>query len=369
MAGTYRCIAGAAVLSLAAWATPTPAQQKEAATRPAFEGPFQKPTAVCDQDGKPILTRRAVAHPAVADWNADGRNDILLGCHKNMDTAAAEIRVLLNVGTKESPRFRWPTKELVRLEGQPRGFSVSCGCKSSGTFELHPMDWNGDGRFDLVVNTYWSTDGVRLLLNGGKSAERPTFVKDRMLHRIGSHGKGSGGGDWNQDGVADLVFPVNAYGWAVYPGSKSADGGVKFADKPAFSSGDFRLVGQDRWFDHSPYAWNFSGKRPAGAKAVEIVAVMEDPGNARRKYSEHLCHVNYYLLDRQARTCTLRGTLATNKAAHTRLGIGDLNGDGSMDVLYTGGAFSRGEETQIWVMYGKAQNVPPAASAHRKEKE
>ena len=40
------------------------------------------------------------------------------------------------------------------------------------------------------------------------------------------------------------------------------------------------------------------------------------------------------------------------------MSVGDLNGDGRMDLLTTGGVFTKGESTEIWVLYGKVKNVP-----------
>ncbi len=324
---------------------------------------FEKAAPAEDQDGKVLLTKRAVGHPVVWDFNADGRNDILLGCHKGMDTAAAEIVVLENVGEKGKPRFRWPARKAVRLAGQEQCFSVSCGCKSGGTFEVHPVDWNGDGHFDLVVNTYWQSDGVRVLLNTGASKTDPTFTRGPVLHRISSHGRRSGGGDWTGDGVVDFVFPVNHYGWSVYPGVGGPGGKLRFADKPVMTSREHKNLSGQRWFDYTPYAWNFSGTRPAGGNELEILAANDDPAGASRPYLEKLTHLEMFLLDRKARTVRRVGRLWSVPAAYARLSIGDLNQDGRMDVLCTGGVFTRGQDTKIWVLYGKVKNVPPAPAA------
>jgi len=359
-------LAGLALLATAV-STAGAAEGKETKAAPAAtpdpKSLFREPVALVDADGKPILTRRAVGHPVVLDFNADGRKDVLLGCHRGMDTAAAEILLLENVGTNAEPRFAWPTTKAVRLDEGKQCFSVSCGCKSGGTFEVFPADYNGDGYPDLVVNTYWRSDGVRVLMNTGKSRQNPTFVRGAMLHSIGSHGRGSGGGDWDGDGVMDFVFPVNRYGWAVYPGRRDARGGLRFADKPAMTRGQYKMVGQDGWFEHSPYAWNFSGRCPPGAARTEIIASASDPGNRGRPYSAHRSHLKFYVLDRAARTVTPAGRIWTNNAALMRISIGDLNADGSMDVLCTGGVFTGGAETKIWVLYGTVRNIPPKAKA------
>lgn len=36
----------------------------------------------------------------------------------------------------------------------------------------------------------------------------------------------------------------------------------------------------------------------------------------------------------------------------------DFDADGCMDVLYSGGVFTTGKDTNIRVMYGKVRNVP-----------
>jgi len=323
---------------------------------------FQEPEAIRDQAGKTILTRRAVGHPVAWDFNGDGKKDILLGCHRNMDTVAAEILVLENVGTKREPRFQWPTRKAVCLEKAQRGFSVSCGCKSGGTFEVHPVDYNGDGHFDLVVNTYWQTDGVRVLLNTGESRTAPTFTRGEVLHQIASHGRRSGGGDWTGDGVADFVFPVNHYGWAVHPGVRDGRR-VTFAGKPALTSGKFKIVGGKRWFDYSPHAWNFSGRRPTGGNEVEIIAANDDPASREKPFSEKRTNLEMFVLDRQAGTVAPVGRLWSVPAAYARMSIGDLNDDGCIDLLTAGGVFTRGQDTKIWVLYGKVKNTPPKPPA------
>lgn len=321
---------------------------------------FSGPSAVVDQDGKPIVTRRAVGHPAVCDFNGDGKPDIALGCHTTMDTVQAEILLLENVGTKAQPRFRWPATALQVLQGgPPASFCTSAGCKSGGTFIVHPVDWNGDRHVDMVVNTQWRT-GVVLLLNTGRSRTSPTFTKARKLHSIRSHGRSSGGGDWNNDGIPDLVYPANRYGWTVYLGKRTAAGGVEFDAKPALTHRQYKMIGQNGWWQHTPYAWNFSGKHPAGSKVTEVVATDAMPGERVASYAKKRCPITYYWLDHEKKTATRKGTLAVSHAALTRIAIGDLNADGSMDILYTGGVFTRGDETKIHVLYGKVHNIPRA---------
>jgi len=333
-----------------------PARAEE---RAGVKALFHPPVALADQDGQPILTRRANGHPAVGDFNADGKPDVILGCKLNMDTAQAEVLLLENVGAQGKPAFRWPAPSLKILGGHaPVRFSCSAGCKSGGTFIIHPLDWNGDGRTDLVVNTQWKR-GVLLFEHTGLPKAGPTFRPVRKLHDVRSHGKSSGGGDWNNDGIPDLVFPANRYGWSVYLGRRLAGRGhIVFDAKPALTHQGYTLVGQKGWWQHTPYAWNFSGRCPPGSKMTEVAAADAVPEDAKVSYAKKRCAITLSRLDHEKKTATLLGTVAVSRAAVTRLAIGDLNGDGSMDILYTGGVFTKGQDTHIHVLYGKVKNIP-----------
>lgn len=332
-----------------------------------LQGLFEPPVALADQAGAAIVTRRAAGHVAVVDWNSDGKNDLVLGCHAGMDTPQAELLLLENGGTAAAPAFLWPAKGNVQLTaGDPESCSVlqgSCGCKSSGAFEIAPWDADGNGKPDLIINTYW-TRGVLLLLHSGMKDGLPVYKQGEVLFEIGQkHGRGSGFGDWNNDGIPDYVHPVNEYGWTVHVGKPRPDGGFTLR-KNALSSAGFTLKGHEaypaaaenrKWFDRTPCAWNFSGKHGADSPVTEVVAVKYQAGyHQTANYAAKLCDINLYWLDREAKTCVKQATLAVNAAATTRLGLGDLDGDGAMDVLYTGGTFNKdGAGTKIWWLRGK----------------
>jgi hypothetical protein len=319
---------------------------------------FTKPTALLDQGGKVILTKRANGHAVPFDVDADGKMDVLLGCHADMNTTRAEILVLRNVGTSDNPKLQWPVDRSVKHVDKDGSYSGSCGCKGGGAYELHPGDWNGDGHFDIVLNTMWKR-GVVVLLNAGRKQKDPAVYHGAKLHSITSHGKSSGGGDWNADGINDFVFPVNSYGWAMYPGRRNGEKGKTFASEAAFRSIEFtNALGKRKWFDRTPYAWNYSGNNGVGSDVTEIIAVRNDPANKGKNYDKHVSLVEYFHLDRKAKTCKQVGTIAKINASEVRLGVGDLNQDGCVDLLLTGGVFTKGQDTQIWVLYGKVKNVP-----------
>ncbi|MCD6364238.1 MAG: hypothetical protein J7M14_00005 [Planctomycetes bacterium] len=131
---------------------------------------------------------------------------------------------------------------------------------------------------------------------------------------------------------------------------------------------NYKIIGREGWFDYSPYAWNFSPRRTKGSHTTEIVAVSEDPTNKGKPYSKQVSHVEMFVMDRRAATVTRVARLWTNHAAYTRLSIGDLNADGAIDLLMTGGVFTKGEDTKVWVTYGRVANIPaspPAAPTTR----
>lgn len=342
---------------------------------------FAPPAELVDQDGKPIVTKLGAGHPVILDWNGDGKMDLILGSKAGMFTMMGQALLLENVGTAAAPRFRWPGALPVQVGEEGKCFSVGCGCNTGGSFEIQPLDWNGDGYFDLIVNSRSRASlGAFLMLNTGTSRTAPRFERDRKLYAFAGHGHGSGGGDWNGDGIPDYCHHVNSGGWEVFLGSVGPEKTFRFALNPAIRSTEYRLIGAGadgekvRWFDNMVYAWNFSGKNPVldkpgrlptfecercrymievefGTPVTELVASLDDANNTRSL-------INRYRIDHRARTVEFLETLAVCPANYARLSVGDLNQDGCMDVVYSGGVGAGQEQnTRIWVLYGKAKNV------------
>ena len=92
---------------------------------------------------------------ATTDWNGDGLVDLILGENYG------HILVMLNSGTPENPRFG-EQKFVLGSDGLP----IDAGISASP----HVVDWDADGREDLLVGTHWN----RLLFfrNEGTNTER-----------------------------------------------------------------------------------------------------------------------------------------------------------------------------------------------------
>jgi TolB-like protein len=107
------------------------------------------------------------ASPCVADWNEDGKKDLVMG------KGNGEIYVFLNEGTNEQPIFGKPI--------QLNGGKLDVGSDSS----LDVVDWNGDGKKDLVVG---NSDGeISVFINRGTNFE-PQFDNEgnKLSMKLGS---------------------------------------------------------------------------------------------------------------------------------------------------------------------------------------
>lgn len=61
-----------------------------------------KPMLIRGETG-PVLTElHGLASPATFDWNGDGKKDLLIG---EFETGKCGVRIYLNVGTNDAPRF------------------------------------------------------------------------------------------------------------------------------------------------------------------------------------------------------------------------------------------------------------------------
>ena len=138
--------------------------------------------------------------PRVADWNQDGRQDLLLGL------ADGRIKVFLNTSADQQAGAEPVLGEPIVLESGAAGTKTTIDVGDRATLEA--VDWNNDGRIDLVAG---GLDGkVRVYLNssatGSPDLDSPILVQAGSGDLSVPSGRASVSvHDLNGDGRKDLL--------------------------------------------------------------------------------------------------------------------------------------------------------------------
>lgn len=157
-------------------------------------------------------TEMLTAHPAMVDWDRDGRIDMILGStsSKGIWPSKKTYRLFLNKGTNDDPLFADPVtasndggKPIEVMAHWYKAYAPQCG--------VSPCDLNGDGKLDLVVEAHM---GDELEVYENISSNAPFGFVFKKVGKINS-GKDSlhpGEGyryfdvvDADGDGVPDIL--------------------------------------------------------------------------------------------------------------------------------------------------------------------
>lgn len=263
---------------------------------------FAPPRLVITAEGKPLDSGWCAA-PCAVDWDGDGITDLLVGCERN--------RVLFyrNEGTNQKPRL--VNKGFVMVGDKPLELPVKPVPKSpAGVYELdyypvlEAVDWNGDGRIDLLAGGY-ITGRVYFYENVGKKEDgTPKLVLRGPLRADGK--------------------TMNVGDWAAAPCAADFDG-----------DGDFDLI---------------CGNMPLTAGGGDST----DFRSFLRYYENVGTHKEPRLAERPfpKRGDFPHGALATPRAV-------DLNGDGLLDLVVSSGE-------NIYVFYNVGTKTKPLFAVHNK---
>ncbi|MCZ7647671.1 MAG: VCBS repeat-containing protein [Planctomycetota bacterium] len=328
-----RCLTACLLLAALAWSARAELDPKAL---------FEAPVALGDASGQPLISGKAQGCPYAADFNADGKVDLVLGAKDGMETASGGLWLIPNRGTNEKPAFAWSDAWRVKL---PEGdLGVSCGCKSSGQVQPVAVDLNGDGYLDIAYSDTYRR--AYLLLNDGKDREHPTFTQQKFFDmEKTNHGMYAGGGDWNGDGVLDFLHMTFAGAqFKVFKGAPVEGGkGVKFAEGGLPAAEVLKITGEKA--RKCAWAWDYSGTAKQRG-VVEYVGVFRPEGGR-----EEIAF--FEVKDGVSRKLA---TLAQTAGQTPLLTASDLNADGRMDILFSCGLWrAETEHTKVWVMYGKGE--------------
>lgn len=137
--------------------------------------------------------------PVVVDWNRDGLNDLVMLDHEGFLVLFARSRSDSNSLSLNPPRRVF----LDARSGEPLQLNPGRAGKS-GRRKLTIVDWDGDGRLDILVNSRNAT----FLRNTGER-EGLTRLEDRgplFERNIEGHDTSPTTVDWDGDGVPDLLI-------------------------------------------------------------------------------------------------------------------------------------------------------------------
>ncbi|MFN9458418.1 MAG: FG-GAP repeat domain-containing protein, partial [Acidobacteriota bacterium] len=163
----------------------------------------------------PFLKSGSLARPVAADWNQDGKLDLLIG------NSAGELRFFAYTGTEQVPAFSARGNLIPPRRAGPNGSIQGPAEAKWGYANPSVADWDLDGLPDLLVNDIWGDVVWYRNLGQGKLAPRQSVEVDwpaappkpswvwwqphpkQLVSQWRTTPKVV---DWNRDGLPELVM-------------------------------------------------------------------------------------------------------------------------------------------------------------------
>lgn len=282
-----------------------------------------------DTDGVPIFSDRQNI-PQLGDLDCNGRADLLIG---RLDGTVARYEAESN-DSSGTPRFRLVAKEFegIRIIGQQSGPSagpMNAAPSMHGANTMAFADVEGDGDLDLFWGDFFEP-GLLLIANEG-SCEAPSFRGTPVEFPGGKPILTSGYnaptfGHLSGDGPLELVMgvlggaynPLRSSAENLYYVGRSPDGGWVIRTRHLLPVLD---VGSES----IPSVVDLDGDGDLDI----VLANKLDPVEVNTSRLYWLENVG----DRNHPSLRMRGRLAAGGSYHLAPAFGDLDGDGSLDVL------------------------------------
>ena len=137
--------------------------------KPAFGA-----AALLKVGSEPIRVNGGDAGPSVADWEGDGKADLLVG------TGAGGVALYRNTGTANAPQLG--AAEMLVPEPE-QGQAAPAGAAARGMrAKVHATDWNKDGKLDLLVGDFAYVEPGKVVLTpeqeAAKKQKRDAWLKE-----------------------------------------------------------------------------------------------------------------------------------------------------------------------------------------------